>query len=45
MYKTIMSKATTHQELSEEEIFDLIKSINDNKVADVQIAGFQVALL
>ena len=45
MYKTIMSKATTHQELSEEEIFDLIKSINDNKVSDVQIAGFQVALL
>jgi len=45
MYKTIMNKATTHQELSEQEIFDLIKSIKNNEVSDVQIAGFQVALL
>ncbi|MDD3521011.1 MAG: anthranilate phosphoribosyltransferase [Actinomycetota bacterium] len=45
MYKTIMSKATTHQELSEQEIFNLIRSINNNEVSDVQIAGFQVALL
>ena len=45
MYKTIMSKATNHQELSEQEIFELIRSINNNEVSDVQIAGFQVALL
>lgn len=45
MYKTIMNKATTHQELSEQEISNLIRSINNNEVSDVQIAGFQVALL
>lgn len=45
MYKTILSKATTHQELSEEEIFDLISSINNDEISAVQIAAFQVALL
>ncbi|MPM14818.1 Anthranilate phosphoribosyltransferase [bioreactor metagenome] len=45
MYKTIMTKTTTGQELSEEEIFELIGAINRSEVSDVQIAGFQVALL
>jgi anthranilate phosphoribosyltransferase len=45
MYKTILNKATTHQELSEQEIFELISAINNGDVNDVQIAGFQVALL
>jgi len=45
MYKTIMSKITNHEELNEEEISDLISSINKGTVSDVQIAGFQVALL
>lgn len=45
MYKHILQKATTNQELSEEEIFQLISSINNEQVSDVQIAAFQVALL
>lgn len=45
MYKSILSKTTSHQELSEQEVFDLIKAIKNDEVSDVQIAGFQVALL
>ena len=45
MYKDIMTKTTSRQELSEEEIFELISAINNNEITDVQIAGFQVALL
>lgn len=45
MYKTIMTKTTAMQELTEQEIFGLISDINNDKVSDVQIAGFQVALL
>ncbi|MGE5580194.1 MAG: anthranilate phosphoribosyltransferase [Bacillota bacterium] len=45
MYKEIMGKTTNGQELTEQEIFDLIAAINKDEVSDVQIAGFQVALL
>ena len=45
MYKNILKKATTHQELSEKEISGLISAINRDEISDVQIAGFQVALL
>jgi len=45
MYKNILQKATTNQELTETEIFQLIHSINQEEVSDVQIAAFQVALL
>ncbi|MCL2397698.1 MAG: anthranilate phosphoribosyltransferase [Defluviitaleaceae bacterium] len=45
MYKEIMEKITTRQELSEAEISALIAGINDGSVSDIQIAGFQVALL
>jgi anthranilate phosphoribosyltransferase len=45
MYKDILNKATTHHELSEKEISELISAINNDEVSDVQIAGFQVALL
>lgn len=45
MYKNILSKTTSHQDLSEKEIFDLIRSINNEEVSDVQIGAFQVALL
>lgn len=45
MYKNILSKATTNQELTEQEIFGLISSINNDEVSDVQIGAFQVALL
>ena len=45
MYKQILGKITTGQELTETEIFELIAAINDGTVSDIQIAGFQVALL
>jgi len=45
MYKEILAKITTHQELTEAEISELISAINEGTVSDVQIAGFQVALL
>lgn len=45
MYKEIITKVTTHQELDEKEIFDLIGAIRKDEITDVQIAGFQVALL
>ena len=44
-YKTILSKLTAKQELNEEEIFGLISAVSRDEVSDVQIAGFQVALL
>ena len=45
MYRKILGKTTSHQELSETEVFELIGAINKGEVSDVQIAGFQVALL
>ena len=45
MYKEILEKITTHQELSEAEISELIAAINQGVISDIQIAGFQVALL
>ena len=45
MYKEIMEKITARKELSEMEISELIAAINEGSVSDVQIAGFQVALL
>ncbi len=45
MYKTILGKITAGQELSNEEISALISQIRNGEVSDVQIAGFQVALL
>jgi anthranilate phosphoribosyltransferase len=45
MYKEILAKITTGQELSETEISSLISAIRAGSVSDIQIAGFQVALL
>lgn len=45
MYKNILNKTTNNQELNEQEIFQLISAINNDEVNDIQIAGFQVALL
>lgn len=45
MYKEILTKITTHQKLTEKEIFELVAAINRDEVTDVQIAGFQVGLL
>jgi len=45
MIKEVLSKVTTKQELTQEEVSTLIAAINTGDVSDVQIAGFQVALL
>jgi len=45
MYKDILGKITTHQELTQADIEELIQAIREGTVSDVQIAGFQVALL
>jgi anthranilate phosphoribosyltransferase len=45
MYKGIMEKITTRQELAQADISELIGAIKDGTVSDVQIAGFQVGLL
>ena len=45
MYKEVLSKVTSHQEMTGEDISKLINAINVGDVSDVQIAGFQVALL
>jgi len=45
LYKKILGKITTHQELTETEVAGLISAINKGTVSNVQIAGFQVALL
>ncbi len=45
MYKEVLTKITSGQKLSEQEIFELIAAINKDEVTDVQIAGFQVGLL
>jgi len=45
MYKEVLSKITSFQEMKGEDISALIAEINAGEVSDVQIAGFQVALL
>ena len=45
MYKDILTKVTTGQKLTEQEIFELIAAIRNDEITDVQIAGFQVGLL
>ena len=45
MYKEVLSKVTTFQDMMCEDISALIAEINAGEVSDVQIAGFQVALL
>ena len=45
MYKDVLAKLTALQELNDEEISELVTAINNDEVSDVQIAGFQVALL
>ena len=45
MYKEVLSKVSTHQEMTQEEVSALIAAINKGEISDVQIAGFQVALL
>lgn len=45
MYQEILTKLTNHTELSDAEIFNLISAISRDEISDVQIGGFQVALL
>ncbi|MDR0795010.1 MAG: hypothetical protein LBE79_03010, partial [Tannerella sp.] len=45
MYKNILKKITDREELNEKEISELITSIRNDEISDIQIAGFQVALL
>jgi len=45
MYKEVLSKVTTFQEMKGEDISALIAEINAGEISDTQIAGFQVALL
>ncbi|MGE5474190.1 MAG: anthranilate phosphoribosyltransferase [Ignavibacteriales bacterium] len=45
MYKDILAKIIAHQELLEKEISELITDISEGSVNDVQIGGFQSALL
>lgn len=45
MYQEILTKLTSHTELTDTEIFDLISAIRRDEISDVQIGGFQVALL
>ncbi|MCL2505438.1 MAG: anthranilate phosphoribosyltransferase [Alphaproteobacteria bacterium] len=45
MYKELLSKITSFQEMKGDDISALIAKINAGEISDVQIAGFQVALL
>jgi len=45
MFKDLLSKVTSHQEMKGEDISAFIAKIRAGEISDVQIAGFQVALL
>jgi len=45
MLAGVLSKLTANQDLTFDEAYQVITAINDAKLSDVQIAGFQVALL
>lgn len=45
MIKNVLSKLTNRQDLTAEEAYSLIVAIKNDELSDVQIAGFQVALL
>jgi anthranilate phosphoribosyltransferase len=45
MFKSIMQKLTAKVDLTSEEVYGLIVAIKNDELSDVQIAGFQVALL
>ena len=45
MVKSILKKLTAREDLTSEEAYSLIVAINNDELSDVQIAGFQVALL
>lgn len=45
MIKNVLQKLTSKQDLTAEEAYSLIVAIKNDELSDVQIAGFQVALL
>ena len=45
MYKDILAKLTVKQDLSKEDIYEIINDINEDKLTEGQISGFLVALL
>lgn len=45
MIQNVLKKLTAHQDLTAEEAYSLIVAIDNDQLSDVQIAGFQVALL
>lgn len=45
MIKDILQKLTLKEDLTEKEIYELIVAIKNDELSEVQIAGFQVALL
>ena len=45
MFKDVLSKLTKGQELTQEDVSNLVCAINKGEISDPQIAGFQVALL
>ncbi|MFA8439856.1 anthranilate phosphoribosyltransferase [Pueribacillus sp. YX66] len=45
MIKDILQKLTLKENLTEKEIYELIVAIKNDELSEVQIAGFQVALL
>lgn len=44
MIKDILQKLTNREDLNEEEVFEVIQDIRDDKLTDGQISGFLVAL-
>ncbi|MEA4924049.1 MAG: anthranilate phosphoribosyltransferase [Syntrophomonadaceae bacterium] len=45
MIKNVLGKLTAREDLTADEAYSLIEAINKDELSDVQIAGFQVALL
>ena len=45
MFKDLLARVTSHQEMSDREVAEFIGAINDGRLTDAQLAGFLVALL
>lgn len=45
MIKSVLQKLTAREDLTHDEAYSLIVAINNDELSEVQIAGFQVALL
>lgn len=45
MYKDILNKLTNRENMKEEDVFEIISAINNDKLTEGQISGFLVALV